>query len=141
MYSPLYNPYAALSCGSYYSPYYRGGYYGGGGGVTIKVPKTGSLYGGKVLAGRGYARVRPAPAPQQSGGGIGRSGRRAVSRGLFGSDNGSSRGGSAGSSGSAKSSVSRSGFSKGGSSGGGAKPKGGGAKPKRSAKPKGGKDG
>ena len=129
-----YSPYTSLYCSPrYYDPYYRGGYYGGGG-VPVRVPKGGSLFGGKVLAGRGYARVRARPEPVDGGGG------RAFSRGLFGSGNGRSGGGSGSSSssgGSAKSSVGPSGFGKGGSSGGSAKPKGG---SKRKAKPRGDKE-
>ncbi len=129
-YSPF-SPFTSLYCSPrYYSPYYRGGYYGGGTGITIKVPKSGSLFGGKVLAGRGYARVRPNPEPVDSGGG------RAFSRGFFGSGNGGS--GSSGSSGgSVKGSAGPSGFSRGGSSGASAKPRGG-SKSKGKAKPRGG---
>ena len=130
-YSPFYSPYASLYCSpQYYDPYYRGGYYGGGGGITIKVPKSGSLYGGRVLAGRGYTRIRPKPEPVDRGGG------QAFSRGLFGSDNGRSAGSSS-SGGSAKGSVGPSGFGKAGSSGGSAKPRGG---SKGKAKPRGGKE-
>jgi hypothetical protein len=70
-YSPFYGPYGP-GCGSFwYSGYYGGyrpPYYGGGGGYyRPSVPPTGSLYGGKVIKGRGYSvNGRPANLPSST---------------------------------------------------------------------------
>ena len=67
---------------------------GQGGTIRPSVPPSGSLYGGKVINDRGYARVAPRPEPlPTSGGGVGGAIRRALSR------DGSIRGDSVGTSG------------------------------------------
>ncbi|MGD8330946.1 MAG: hypothetical protein PVJ49_16065 [Acidobacteriota bacterium] len=73
-YSPFYGPYGpgcGLWWGDYgYYPYY--GYYPpyyGGGGYRPSVPPSGSLYGGKVINGRGYTAPKvavPANSPSSS---------------------------------------------------------------------------
>jgi hypothetical protein len=111
-------------------------------------PSYGSVYGGRVINNRGYARARPVATPY---GGRGSSGSRTAVRRGGGSSGGSGAispggrssgarpGGSAG-----RPSVSPKGFSRGGSSSGGSKVSGGkpggssGGAKVRTAKPKGG---
>lgn len=107
-----------------YAPYYRGA---GRVTVSVKVPPTGSLYGGRVIKGRGFTKVSPRPKPANDGGFFGssrtgrwarpRSGSGSVDAGSIGSSSGSSSGGGGGS-------VNRSGYRR-GSSGRSAKPRGG----------------
>jgi len=148
-YSPFYGPYGP-GCGSWwdayaYYPYY--GYYppygGGGGYYRPSVPPSGSLYGGKVINGRGYSTPKvPVPLDSStssglsiqqraSAGGFGYTVRRAAPKGGIGGHSifgGNKRSGG---------SVSRTGgFSKPGSSGGGAS--GGGSSPVRSSSSSGG---
>lgn len=122
-YGPMYGPYGP-GC-DYGSPYYgyNQPYYGGRGGgggiiVTPSVPPTGSLYGSKVIRGRGYVTVTERPRTQSSSNdGVSGALRRAFSRdGRPGSSaNGDGRRSTPLSSG--HSAVSRSGFSRSGSSG------------------------
>lgn len=122
-YGPMYGPYGP-GC-DYGSPYYgyNQPYYGGRGGggiiVTPSVPPTGSLYGGKVIRGRGYVTVTERPrTPSSSNDGVSGALRRAFGRdGSPGSsvNVGSSRSSSGSSS---RSSVSRNGFRRSGSSAG-----------------------
>lgn len=139
-FGPAYGPYG-YGCDPWYAPwgyggFYRPGYPGyrpgyGGGNISIKVPPSGSLYGGRVVNENGYARVRPRPEPhlRNNGNGVGNAVRNAFRR-----DGGS--GGSGGSkiSSSGGSSVSSSGFRSGGSSSSSSS----GGKARVKAKPRGG---
>ena len=141
-YGPMYGPYGPSCGGGYRQPYYAYGppYYGGGGSGPVyrpPVPPSGSLYGGKVIKGRGYATVTPRVEiqPINTGGAV----RRALSR--DGSPGGSVTGSSSRSNTSGRSSVSRSGFSRSGSGGGprsSGSSSGGAAKARAKAKAKGG---
>lgn len=149
-YGPMYGPYGpgcdfrSPSYG-YYPPYYNYGGGGGGGPIAPSFPPSGSLYGGKVIRGRGYVTVtaRPENLPSNNNGVTGAA-RRAFGRdGRPRSAVGASSPSSSGSS--SSSSVSRSGFRRSGSSGGssssggasGGKARSGSVKV-RKAKPKGG---
>ncbi len=150
-YSPFWGPYGPGCDRYFYSPYYGYGrppYYGGGGGtIRPKVPPSGSLYGGKVINGRGYATVKPVQVPQPSGNtGIGGALRRAFVRDGGGRARGGafdgamrSTGSSGRSGGSTRSAVTRSGFTRSGSGAGSSSGSGSGAtKARAKAKPKGG---
>ena len=144
-YSPFWGPYGP-GC-SYGWPYYGYGHYPGygGGGYVIRIPPTGSLYGGRVVNKNGYATVTPRPEPLPSDEGIGGAIRRAFRRDDAGGTqraNGTASSRSNGSSSRSGGSVSRSGFTRSGSSGGGSSGSSG-SKPKAKAKakPKGGAGG
>lgn len=155
-YGPMYGPYGpGCDYGSryngFYRPYYGGGIGGGGGGgpITPSIPPSGSLYGGKVIRGRGYVTVteRPEPLPSSNNGVTGAV-RRAFSRDGRPRSAVTGAGSRSNSGSSSRSSVSRSGFRKSGSSGGssssgsssGGKASSGRATA-RKAKPKGGSGG
>lgn len=136
-YGSMYGPYGYCDTWftpwgySYYGPRYGSPYYRyPSSRVSVSVPATGSLYGGRVIKGRGYATVRDRDNGNGGGGGF------------FGNSLGSSRrsgpltgsstaGGNAG--------VSSSGYSKGGAAGSAGSSSSGGAK--RTAKPRGGSGG
>lgn len=142
-FSSCYGPYG-YGCDPWFSPWGYGGFYGpgypgyhpgyrpgyGGGNIVIKVPPTGSLYGGRVVNENGYARVRPRPEPHPNndGGGVGNAVRSAFRR-----NGGSSSGPKISGGGSGSSSVSSSGFRSGGSSSSSS-----GGKARAKAKPRGG---
>lgn len=151
-YSPFYGPYGP-GCGGYWYPNYYGGYrppYWGGGPARPVVPPRGSLYGGRVINGRGYSTPRTATPRQQSSlsgvgsiagpssgsNGLGYTVRRAVPR----NDRGDRVGSAAARARRNSGSVSRSGFSRPPSSTSGASSSGGGSTRSgtRTAKPRGG---
>ena len=113
---------------SYGSPYYRYPYSR----VSVSVPATGSLYGGRVIKGRGYATVRGLDDDNGGSGG-------SVFGNRFGSGGRRSGGVTGPSTSGGKPSVGPSGFSSGGGSSSGGSSGSGGAT--RKAKPRGGSGG